>query len=109
MLVLSWASVERIVVDPDQTTSDPDVGVSRWTRIRMGLTGPEWARVAAMAAVIIGLHLVGWVDPTRKVHWLTFEPIRVAIAALPLPWAPKMIAMMNSASPPRAHATEIAK
>jgi hypothetical protein len=49
--------------------------------MRMGLTGPEWARVAAMAAVIIGLHLVGWVDPTRKVHWLTFEPIRVAIAA----------------------------
>jgi hypothetical protein len=39
-----------------------------------------------MAAVIIGLHLVGWVDPTRKVHWLTFEPIRIAIAALPLPW-----------------------
>jgi hypothetical protein len=101
MLVLSWASVERIVVGPDQTrpdqtTSDQDVGVSRWTRIRMGLTGPEWARVAAM-------------DPTRKVHWLTFEPIRVAIAALALPWAPKMIAMMNSASPPRAHATEIAK
>ncbi|WP_345351729.1 HoxN/HupN/NixA family nickel/cobalt transporter [Rhodococcus olei] len=29
-------------------------------RIRSGLTGPEWARVAAMATAIIALHAIGW-------------------------------------------------
>src|SRR6478752_1219019 len=29
-------------------------------RVRGALTGPEWRTVAAMAAVVIGLHLVGF-------------------------------------------------
>ena len=35
-------------------------------------------------------------DPTNSVHWLTFDEISVAMAAVPLPRAAKMIAMMNS-------------
>jgi high-affinity nickel-transport protein len=30
------------------------------TRVRSALTGREWARLGAMAAVVIGLHIVGW-------------------------------------------------
>ena len=33
---------------------------SRWQRIRAGLEPAQWRRVAAMAAVILGLHLVGF-------------------------------------------------
>ena len=36
------------------TTSD------RWRRIKAGLTPAEWRRVAGMAAVVIGLHVVGF-------------------------------------------------
>src|SRR5216683_3108477 len=35
-------------------------GRSRLYRIRHGLTGPEWARAGGMAAVVVGLHVVGW-------------------------------------------------
>jgi nickel/cobalt transporter (NiCoT) family protein len=33
--------------------------VSRWTRIRTALTPEEWRRAALLAAVIVGLHVVG--------------------------------------------------
>jgi nickel/cobalt transporter (NiCoT) family protein len=33
---------------------------SRWERLRTGLTPSEWATVAGMAAVVIGLHVVGF-------------------------------------------------
>jgi high-affinity nickel-transport protein len=35
-------------------------GRSRVYRIRHGLTGPEWARAGGMAAVVAGLHVLGW-------------------------------------------------
>ncbi|HVV24678.1 MAG TPA: HoxN/HupN/NixA family nickel/cobalt transporter, partial [Pseudonocardiaceae bacterium] len=33
---------------------------SRWARIRAGLTRREWAGVGGMAAVVVGLTVVGW-------------------------------------------------
>jgi nickel/cobalt transporter (NiCoT) family protein len=33
---------------------------SRVSRVRTALTGREWARITAMAVVIIGLHVLGW-------------------------------------------------
>ncbi len=33
---------------------------SRWYRFRHGLTGREWARVGGMAAVVVGLTVLGW-------------------------------------------------
>ena len=33
---------------------------SRWARLRDGLTGREWAGVAGMAGVVIGLTVLGW-------------------------------------------------
>jgi high-affinity nickel-transport protein len=33
---------------------------TRWRRLREGLTGREWATVAGMAAVVIGLTVLGW-------------------------------------------------
>jgi nickel/cobalt transporter (NiCoT) family protein len=33
---------------------------SRWARLRQGLTPREWGRVAGLAAVVLGLHLVGF-------------------------------------------------
>ena len=34
----------------------------RWpARMRAALTGPEWRRLGAMAAVITALHVIGWV------------------------------------------------
>jgi high-affinity nickel-transport protein len=37
-----------------------DQRVSRFTRIRAGLTRAEWARAGGMAAVILALHVAGW-------------------------------------------------
>jgi nickel/cobalt transporter (NiCoT) family protein len=34
--------------------------VSRWTRIRSALTPEEWRRAALLAAVVLGLHAVGF-------------------------------------------------
>ncbi|MBV9516424.1 MAG: HoxN/HupN/NixA family nickel/cobalt transporter [Mycobacteriaceae bacterium] len=34
---------------------------SRWAAVRGALSGAEWARVGAMVAVIVGLHLIGWI------------------------------------------------
>ena len=34
--------------------------VSRWRRIRSGLSPAEWRRVGGMAAVVLGLHVVGF-------------------------------------------------
>jgi high-affinity nickel-transport protein len=36
-------------------------GASRIVRIRTALSRQEWARVAGMAAVVVGLHVLGWV------------------------------------------------
>jgi nickel/cobalt transporter (NiCoT) family protein len=36
-------------------------GASRWSRIRGALTPAEWRRAAALAAAVIGLHVVGFV------------------------------------------------
>ena len=33
---------------------------SRWNRVRNGLSGAEWTTVAGMAAVVVGLHVVGF-------------------------------------------------
>src|SRR3954471_24824126 len=33
--------------------------MSRWIRVRRGLTPPEWRRLGVLAAVIVGLHVVG--------------------------------------------------
>jgi high-affinity nickel-transport protein len=33
---------------------------TRWSRLRNGLTGREWAGVAGMTAVVVGLTVVGW-------------------------------------------------
>jgi high-affinity nickel-transport protein len=33
---------------------------SRLTRLRSGLTGAEWWRVAGMASVVMALHVIGW-------------------------------------------------
>jgi nickel/cobalt transporter (NiCoT) family protein len=44
---------------------------SRWSRLRRALSPAEWSRLGLMLAVILGLHLVGWVtlvfivDPAR--------------------------------------------
>jgi nickel/cobalt transporter (NiCoT) family protein len=43
-----------------EATSLPAVGRSRLARIRGALTPDEWRRVGGMAAVIVGLHLVGF-------------------------------------------------
>ena len=37
-----------------------DDGRGRWQRIRSALTPAEWRRAAGLAAVILGLHLVGF-------------------------------------------------
>ena len=42
-------------------TTSPDRLRPRSARMRAALTGPEWRRVSAMAAVIIALHVIGWV------------------------------------------------
>jgi len=42
-------------------TTSPDRLRPRSARMRAALTGPEWRRVGAMAAVIIALHVIGWV------------------------------------------------
>lgn len=39
--------------------STPAVG--RLSRVRRSLTRAEWTKVAGMATVVIGLHVVGWV------------------------------------------------
>ena len=33
----------------------------RWDRVRRSLTPREWTKIAGMATVVIGLHVVGWV------------------------------------------------
>jgi nickel/cobalt transporter (NiCoT) family protein len=44
---------------------------SRWSRLRRALSPAEWSRLGLMLAVIVGLHLIGWmtlvsiVDPAR--------------------------------------------
>jgi high-affinity nickel-transport protein len=43
-----------------EATSLPAIGRSRLARIRGALTPDEWRRVGGMAAVIVGLHLVGF-------------------------------------------------
>jgi high-affinity nickel-transport protein len=35
-------------------------GTSRWSRIRASLTPEEWRRAAVLAAVVVGLHVVGF-------------------------------------------------
>jgi len=42
-------------------TTSPDRPGPWSARLRAGLTVPEWRRLGAMAAVIITLHLIGWV------------------------------------------------
>jgi high-affinity nickel-transport protein len=43
------------------TTAAVGSNASRWHTIRTALTGAEWARVAGMVAVIVALHLIGWI------------------------------------------------
>ena len=43
------------------TTAAVDTNSSRWQTIRTSLTGAEWVRVGGMVAVIVGLHLIGWI------------------------------------------------
>ncbi len=44
---------------------------SRWSRLRRALSPAEWSRLGLMVAVLVGLHLIGWmtlvfiVDPAR--------------------------------------------
>ena len=33
---------------------------ARWTRVRSGLTGPEWRRAGLLALAILGLHVIGF-------------------------------------------------
>src|SRR4051794_20033229 len=41
-------------------TAAPPARPSRWARIRSSLTPQEWRRAAGLAAVVIGLHVVGF-------------------------------------------------
>ncbi len=43
----------------EATTAGPQP-LSRWERIKGGLTAAEWGRVAAMAAAVVGLHVAGF-------------------------------------------------
>ncbi len=43
-----------------EAMSAPVVQASRWHRIKNGLTPAEWRRAGAMAAVVAGLHIVGF-------------------------------------------------
>jgi nickel/cobalt transporter (NiCoT) family protein len=43
------------------STAVVDSNPSRWQTIRTALTGAEWAQVAGMVAVILALHLIGWI------------------------------------------------
>ena len=55
----------------NELASRLDSGGSRWSRLRRALSPAEWSRLGLMLAVILGLHLVGWVtlvfivDPAR--------------------------------------------
>ena len=55
----------------NELASRLDSGGSRWSRLRRALSPGEWSRLGLMLAVILGLHLVGWmtlvfiVDPAR--------------------------------------------
>ena len=55
----------------NELASRLDSGRSRWSRLRGALSPAEWWRLGLMLAVILGLHLVGWVilvfivDPAR--------------------------------------------
>ena len=40
--------------------STPTTGRSRWRRIRASLTPAEWRRAAVLAAIVVGLHVVGF-------------------------------------------------
>src|SRR5690349_22591034 len=41
-------------------TTTPRRGGSRWNRLRAALTPAEWRRALALAGVVIGLHVVGF-------------------------------------------------
>src|ERR1700761_4476203 len=43
-----------------QSLAPPSPAGTRWSRLRDGLTGWEWAGVAGMTAVVVGLTVVGW-------------------------------------------------
>jgi nickel/cobalt transporter (NiCoT) family protein len=43
------------------TTTEADPNTSRLAAMRTLRSGAEWSRVAAMAGVIVALHLIGWV------------------------------------------------
>src|SRR6201996_9699156 len=43
-----------------QSLAPPSPAGTRWSRLRDGLTGREWAGVAGMTAVVVGLTVVGW-------------------------------------------------
>ncbi len=55
----------------NELASRLDSAGSRWHRLRRALSPAEWSRLGLMLAVILGLHLVGWitlvfiVDPAR--------------------------------------------
>jgi high-affinity nickel-transport protein len=43
-----------------ESLAPPSPVGTRWSRLRDGLTGREWAGVAGMTAVVVGLTVVGW-------------------------------------------------
>ena len=43
-----------------ESLAPPSPVGTRWARLRDGLTGREWAGVAGMTAVVVGLTVVGW-------------------------------------------------
>ncbi|MCW2654038.1 MAG: nicT1 [Mycobacterium sp.] len=56
------------------TITEARSNTSRLAAIRTSLTGAEWARVAAMAGVIVALHLFGWVTLAAFVAPQHFNP-----------------------------------
>ena len=58
MADLAIAGRERITSLQASTVSVPQL--SRWARIKGSMTPPEWRQAAGMAAVIAGLHVVGF-------------------------------------------------
>src|SRR4029077_13584293 len=64
-------TVGRTDMAGNELASRLDSRGSRWSRLRRALSPAEWSRLGLMLAVILGLHLVGWVtlvfivDPAR--------------------------------------------
>ena len=47
---------------------------SRWSKLRSAFTAPEWWRLGSMSAVIVALHLIGWITLVYFV-----EPARLSL------------------------------